>query len=140
RARLEREAPPDSEGVHRRAGRPVRVLHQRHDHDQQGAPRAFPEPERSRDQEGPRRQSVSLRDAPADRGRRQARRRPDGEGGLAMLDAPTTRRDFLKGTGALIVSFSLAGPLAEARAQTGTAPEPVALDAGPALPTLPSTA
>src|SRR5262249_39760277 len=137
RARLEREAPPDSEGVHRRAGRPVRVLHQRHDHDQQGAPRAFPEPERSRDQEGPRRQSVSLRDAPADRGRRQARRRPDGEGGLAMLDAPTTRRDFLKGTGALIVSFSLAGPLAEASAQTGA--KPVALDEVDSFLTLAST-
>ena len=56
-----------------------------------------------------------------------------------MLDAPTTRRDFLKGTGALIVSFSLAGPLAEASAQTVTAAKPVALDEVDSFLTLAST-
>ncbi|PYO01283.1 MAG: xanthine dehydrogenase family protein molybdopterin-binding subunit [Candidatus Rokuibacteriota bacterium] len=45
-----------------------------------------------------------------------------------MHDATTTRRDFLKNTGALIVSFSVAGPLAEASAQTAPAAKPVALD------------
>jgi len=34
-----------------------------------------------------------------------------------MYDATTTRREFLKNTGALIVSFSVAGPLVEASAQ-----------------------
>ncbi|MBI2553491.1 MAG: xanthine dehydrogenase family protein molybdopterin-binding subunit, partial [Candidatus Rokubacteria bacterium] len=46
-----------------------------------------------------------------------------------MLSAQTSRRDFLKGSGALVVGFSLAGPLAAARAQTvGTPLKPVTLD------------
>jgi len=56
-----------------------------------------------------------------------------------MRDAGTTRRDFLKSTGALIVSFSMAGPLAEAEAQTATAAKPVALDEVDSFLTLAST-
>lgn len=46
-----------------------------------------------------------------------------------MLVQQTTRRDFLKTSGALVVGFSLAGPLSGARAQTaGAGGKPVALD------------
>lgn len=46
-----------------------------------------------------------------------------------MLSAQTTRREFLKGGGALIVGFSIAGPAASAQAQTLGAPlKPVTLD------------
>ena len=45
-----------------------------------------------------------------------------------MLDIHTTRRDFLKSTGALIVSFSLSGALTDAEAQTSTPAKPVTLD------------
>ena len=46
-----------------------------------------------------------------------------------MLDAQTTRREFLVGTGSLIVSFGLARPLGDAQAQpAGAAVKPVAVD------------
>jgi len=45
-----------------------------------------------------------------------------------MLSAKTTRRDFLKGTGILIVGFSLPTFLRTAHAQGATAPKTVALD------------
>ncbi len=50
-----------------------------------------------------------------------------------MLDKPFPRRDFLKGTGALVVSFSFSGALPRALAQTAAAvgadtEEPTALD------------
>ena len=46
-----------------------------------------------------------------------------------MLRGQITRRDFVKGSGALIVGFSLAGPMAPARAQsTGGPVKPVAMD------------
>src|SRR2546425_1360425 len=50
-------------------------------------------------------------------------------GGPDMLAHETTRRDFLKGSGSLVVTFSLAGAAGAAHAQ-GAAPggKPVALD------------
>ena len=44
-----------------------------------------------------------------------------------LLDKPT-RRDFLKGTGVLIVSFSLSSCVETAKAQSTTSPKTVALD------------
>ncbi|OLE39450.1 MAG: isoquinoline 1-oxidoreductase [Candidatus Rokubacteria bacterium 13_1_20CM_2_70_7] len=46
-----------------------------------------------------------------------------------MLTHQSTRRDFIKTSGALIVGFSLAGPMSAARGQTaGAGGKPVALD------------
>ena len=43
------------------------------------------------------------------------------------MDMHTSRRDMLKGGGALVVAFSFAGPIAEALAQGAAAAKPVAL-------------
>ncbi len=43
------------------------------------------------------------------------------------MNIHTSRRQILKGTGSLVVSFSLAGPIGEALAQGAAAPKPVAL-------------
>ena len=52
RPRHDREAAPDSEGVHRRAGRAVRLLPERRDPDRQGFPRQESESQRRRDSAG----------------------------------------------------------------------------------------
>src|SRR5438093_12872 len=56
-----------------------------------------------------------------------------------MPAAGTSRRDFLKSTGALIVSFSMAGALDTAGAQTASTTKPVALDEVDSFLTLAST-
>src|SRR5437868_3208612 len=83
----------------RRAGRRVCVLHQRHDHGLGGAAEQQPVPVRSRYQAGAQRQSMPLRLSPADRARRPACCR--------RLRMTLSRRAFLGGSGALIVSFGL---------------------------------
>ena len=45
-----------------------------------------------------------------------------------MLMEKFSRRDFLKGSGALVVTFSLAHPLAQAAEKRKSAPKTVALD------------
>src|SRR5204863_2344701 len=50
-----------------------------------------------------------------------------GKGGVAMAITESTRRNFLKGGGALIVGFSLAGPL-RAAAHTVNARKTMAID------------
>ena len=63
RARFGGETPSDPEGVHRRAGGPVRLLHQRNDHDEQGAARPDTESDGRGDPAGPRSHSLPLRHA-----------------------------------------------------------------------------
>ena len=72
------EPAPGPRGVHRRAGRPVRLLHQRHGDAVDPVPEAEPAPDRGADQEGPQRQHLPLRDALPHRQGSQARRAGDG--------------------------------------------------------------
>src|SRR5207237_4989427 len=76
-------------------------------------------------QAGARRQPVPVRDSSKNRPRRHARRSPP----LTMSFAETSRRDFLRGTGVLVVSFTLAPLVAScARGSAATrtlAPDPV---------------
>ena len=61
RPRQQREAVEAAAGLYRRAGRAVRLLHQRHDHDLRRLAGEEQEPERSGDPLGARRQSLPLR-------------------------------------------------------------------------------
>src|SRR5262249_19534097 len=134
--------------VHRRAGRAVRLLHQRHDHEREGAARSEPERRRNRHPAGPGGELVPVRHAPA---------HPPGRGalctGAAVMNAtgssrvngPTgrhhggparrrarlalSRRTFLKASGALIVCFSLTDPIKLMTPSSARAQVP------PALPT-----
>src|SRR5262249_3142321 len=94
-----------------------------HDHGVGGVPGHQQEAERGRHQEGARQQSLSLRDARAHCRRRQAR----GWRGVreATMNHHPSRRDMLKGSGALVVSFSLIPSDALAQGLAGT--KPVAL-------------
>src|SRR5262249_36148343 len=96
-------APPStSAGVHRRAGRPVRLLHQRHDHERRGASEAEGEAERVRDSIGARRKPLPLRNSPE-----SPARHPAGGAGMTPMTAPgLSRRDLLKSAGAVIVTFA----------------------------------
>src|SRR5260221_10473276 len=118
RPRHAREAASRAEGLHRRAGGAVRLLHQRHDHAVGRLPRPDQEPERGPDQAGARRQSLPLRDPCAHPARGEARRGQHLSGEADMLDRLSqTRRDFLKSGGALVVTFATAGRLAPAFAE-----------------------
>src|SRR6266851_1845197 len=93
------EAAPAAEGLHRGAGLPVRLLRQRHGDVGEGAARAQSAADERRDPQGAQRPPVPLRLAQPHRPCGAARR----EGDAIM----TTRRDFLKTGGALVIAFSL---------------------------------
>src|SRR5260370_9217749 len=63
---------------------------------------------------------MPLRHASADCARRQARCRQYLSGEGMMIDFLSTRREFLKGGGAVVVSFAIAARHASVIAQTGT--------------------
>src|SRR5207247_10569326 len=84
------------------AGRPGRGLHQRHAHDSRGAAEAESEAERVRGPLGARRKPLPLRDPHAD-----LARHPAGRPGMTPTTAlASSRRQFLKSTGAVIVTFA----------------------------------
>src|SRR5262249_58348996 len=91
--------PSASAGVHRRAGRPVRLLHQRHDHERRGASEAEVEAERVRDPLGARRKPLPLRNSPENPARHPAC-------GPDMTAPGLSRRDLLKSAGGVIVTFA----------------------------------
>ena len=84
-----------------------------------------PAADRGADQEGPQRQHLPLRDALPDRQSCQARRASDGIGRgremTSMIEKPHSRRDFLKGSGALIVAFTVPLGAGATRARAATA-------------------
>src|SRR3989441_968814 len=104
RPRHARRAAPAAARVHRGAGLSVRLLRQRHGDVGQGAARAQSCPDGKRDQAGAERPPVPLRLAQSHRACRAAR----GEGDAVV----TSRRQFLKSSGALVIGFSLAPELA----------------------------
>src|SRR5216117_632101 len=104
RPRHARRAAPAAARVHRGAGLSVRLLRQRHGDVGQGAARAQSCPDGKPDQAGAERPPVPLRLAQSHRARRAAR----GEGDAVV----TSRRQFLKSGGALVIGFSLAPELA----------------------------
>ena len=75
------------------------------------------EPDRGADQEGARQQPLPLRHPRPHRARGQARRRRSVREAAMTTHFMPSRRDMLKGGGALVVSFSLAGQIDEALAQ-----------------------
>src|SRR2546427_9091527 len=93
----------------------------------EGARRAEPCPERPRDPAGARGQSLPLWHPSADPGGRDARGEAQGAEFL-MVTARTTRREFIKGTGVLIVGFGLAEPMRAALGQPAPAGKTVATD------------
>src|SRR5262249_40098838 len=117
------QAAPRAAGLYRRAGRAMRLLHQRHDHGVGRVPGEDEKSQRGRHQDRACQQSLSLRHPCPHRARREAR----GDDGLreATMNMMASRRDMLKGGGALIVAFSFT-PVTQALAQ-GAAAKPVAL-------------
>src|SRR5690606_12119147 len=89
-------------------------LHQRHGHAVGRLPREEQEPDRGSDQGRAEGQSLPLRHAYPHRQGRDER----GEQGLreATMNMQLSRRNLLKGSGALVVAFSLSGRVAEAQA------------------------
>src|SRR5206468_2150279 len=97
-----RASPSTPAGIHRRAGCPVRVLHQRHDHDSRGAAEAESEAERVRGSLGARWKPLPLRHPHAN-----PARDPPGRSSMTPTTAlASSRREFLKSTGAVIVTFA----------------------------------
>src|SRR5437870_5461921 len=95
-----RAAPSRPTGIRGRAGRPVRLLRERHDHDHGGAPEEDREADRGPNPHGAGGQPLPLRDARAHSARRAT-------GGAGMRTPTLSRRRLLQGTGALVVTFSL---------------------------------
>src|SRR5712691_1756018 len=109
RSRHAREAAPDPGRLCGGAGAPVRLLHQRLDHDGGGAAQSEEEADRRRDQERAHRPQVPLRNAYGHPARGQARGRDDGlrEAIMTRIDNASTfsRRSVLKAGGAIVVSI-----------------------------------
>ena len=110
------KAAPDSAGVHRRAGDAVRVLRQRRDHDGEGLRRSQSAARTIRRSSrrcraccaaASRTAACCARSGATRAGARHEAPRPH-----ARSPATTSRRrDFLAGSGALIVAFCASGPL-----------------------------
>src|SRR6516164_5951137 len=131
-------------GLHRRAGAAVRLLRQRHADQRQRAVVAQSEPDGGGNPQCHGRPPVSLRDLsaspagdsaglPHHRGRDAMTATHDFARGPAAGDVPAalTRRNLLTGGGALIISFSIAGPASFAAAAEGTTagpPDPSFID------------
>src|SRR5262249_50103446 len=114
---------------HCRAGRPMRLLHERHDYGREGAAEPDSSPHGRSGEERPCGQPVPLRHAHPNHSRGHAR----GEGvRTAMQDFEISRRAVLGGGGWLLVAFGSSGTLAKrAAAQSSAgagAAKPVAPD------------
>src|SRR5690242_1303417 len=107
-------------GAHRRASAAMRILLQRDDRQGGGAAGEDAATDRPADSHGDERSSVPLRDVSA--GGQSDPARGHGNGGEGM----STRREFIKSGGALIVGFSL-GDALHAQAP-GAAPAARSLD------------
>src|SRR5258705_407173 len=117
-------------GLHRRAGAAVRLLLQRHADQGLGAPGADAAPERSADPLAHGRASLPLRILSAHHEGDPACVHHDG-GSNAMnailtdtSAGPLSRRDLLKGGGALVVGFCIGGSALPAFAARGDAARP----------------
>ena len=130
-------------GVHRRAGDALRLLLQRHDHQGRRAAGAEPEAHRSPDPRPHGRPSLPLRHLSAGHEGDQARvRQNDGRGAMnTTSDDPVSRRDLLKGGGALIVGFSMSASRSSSpprAAMSPARPIPIRSTAGSrSMPTTP---
>ena len=123
-----REAASDSAGVHRRAGRAVRLLPERRHPDRQGAARSESARHGRADSAGALGRALPVlcqrpdaqRDPPLCEGGLRMKARLTPEARAALTRAGFTRRAFLEGSGALVVSFAashaLDGAAAPARA------------------------
>ena len=124
-------------GLHRRAGAAVRLLLQRHADQGLGAPGADAAPERSADPLAHGRPSLPLRILSAHHEGDPACVHHDG-GSNAMnailtdtSAGPLSRRDLLKGGGALVVGFCIGGsalPASAARGDVAGPPDPNTID------------
>ena len=122
------QAAPGAAGLHRGAGRPVRLLHQRHDHGVGRLPR-----QATRSRARPQIKQALANNlcrcgthARIVRAVKRAATSREGEGDHESSMA--SRRDMLKGGGALVVSFSFAGAIGDALAQGAAAAKPLALN------------
>src|SRR5882724_5523685 len=125
-ARHPRQAASIAASLHRRAGRAVRLLPQRHDHCGGRPAQAQSAADRSRGSQGARRQSVSLRQPQPHHPRRHAGGAGEREDLTMSASARSStlrlsRRDFTAGLGGIMLAFSL-----DPRTGAGQAP--------PALP------
>src|SRR5262249_16580815 len=107
-------AAPGAARLHRGTSGAMRLLHQRHDHGVRRVPLQDQETDRGASEGRARQQSVPLWHPCPHRQGGHARGRCVGE---AAMTIHASRRDVLKGGGALVVSFSLAGALGEALGQ-----------------------
>src|SRR5256885_1133763 len=122
RAGHAREAASAAGRLRRRAGASMRLLHQRLDHDRRRLSEEESQGGRRRAARCARRPEMPLRHARRDPARDQARPNADGLEETTM-NAPLSRREFLKASGALIVTAAGPALVGEALAQ-GAAPKP----------------
>ena len=108
-----RRAASVAAGLDRRAGAALRLLPERDDDPGRRSAGDDEAPDRGPDPHRDERPSVPLRDLSADPDRDPEGRRRDGEGWevtmTEILNKEFSRKSFLKGGGALIVGFSVAG-------------------------------
>ena len=104
-----REPAPDSARFHRGAGRAMRILLERRHLDRESSPRREPEGNRRRNPGGPVDGAL-----PMFRTRSESSSHPPVRQGACGMSLALSRRDFLKGAGFLIVSFSASRPTAAA--------------------------
>src|SRR5262244_1172811 len=120
-------------GIHRRASAAVRLLLQRNADQERPAAGAESAAHRSADSHAHERPPLPLRNLSARDEGDQARGEQNG-GGDAMTHIDTlcfSRRDLLKGGGALVIGFRIAGapqPAAAARGDVAGPPDPNAID------------
>src|SRR4029079_19474160 len=118
-------------GVDRCAGAALRLLPERHDDPGRRSAVDDEESDRGSDPDGDERASVPVWDLSADPDGDQAGRRRDGEGWCVemtgfMHERELSRKSFLKGGGAMVVGFSLAGAGLGARVAKGAGEDPFA--------------
>ena len=122
---------PLAAGVDRRSGAALRLLPERHDDPGCRPARDDEESVRGSDPHGDERAPVPLRDVSADPDRDPEGRGCDGEGRCVMTglmhEKEFSRKSFVKGGGALIVGFSIAGSALAGKASA-------AFPAAPATP------
>src|SRR5262249_26865628 len=120
-------------GLHRRAGAAVRLLLQRNADQGRRAARAESAAHRSPDPRAHERPPLPLRNLSArDEGDKACVQQNGGRNAVTDTDAfCSSRRDLLKGGGALVIGFSISGlplPAAAARGDVAGPPDPNAID------------
>src|SRR6266446_6235641 len=132
-ARASAGAPSPAAGLHRRAGAAVRLLLQRNADQGRRAARADSTPHRSADPHAHERPPLPLRNLSAcDEGDKACVHQNGGGEAMNHIDTFCfSRRDLLKGGGALIIGFRIAGsplPAAAARGDVAGPPDLNAID------------